>query len=104
MQIWTRRVDVRSDGGRKQLACGPGVSLQNAASASRFVERGDAHPHAQSGLRRVFWTSLDFACLRAAASCFLPPIRCSDLPVVVREDRQRPKMYSNAITRIWPDP
>jgi hypothetical protein len=44
----------------------PGSQSAKRDLGSAFCERGDPHPHAQSGLRRVFWNSLEFACLRAA--------------------------------------
>jgi hypothetical protein len=54
------------DGVRKQLARGPGVSLQNATSARRFVSAGTPIPTPSQASAAFFWNSLAFACLRAA--------------------------------------
>ena len=43
-----------------------------------ITERGDPHPHAQSGLRRVFLRSSEFACLRdrTASWCLATLAEC----------------------------
>ena len=48
------------DGARKQLACGPGVSLQNAASAASFVSVGTPIPtpsQASPAFSGIRWNS-----------------------------------------------
>ena len=59
-------VPAAADWREKAARLRPGSQSAKRGFGSAFRERGDPHPHAQSSLRRVFWNSLEFACLRAA--------------------------------------